>query len=197
MNTIKLLITVLALATSVLVHAGERTVLNVIPVEGEKVLVAYSNQNSERINLSISDQNGRVVYYRSTLKPTSEFRALYDLSYLEDGEYTFRIAVNDTKISRKVELSGDRVNVGEAILNFDPIFALNHGKLDITYLNSGLEPVYLKIMQNNQVVFDTRLGSDFVIQNRYNISGLPSGSYNIILEAGNDQFNYFAELQEK
>ncbi|MFZ5428731.1 MAG: hypothetical protein ACOZDD_00755 [Bacteroidota bacterium] len=194
METIKSVFTVLALATAILVHAGERTVMNVIPIEGEKVLVAFSSQNNDRISLSISDQNGRVVYYKSTLRPTSEFRALYDLSYLEDGEYTFRIAVNDTKISRKVNLSGDRINVGEALLNSDPVFALHQGKLDITYLNSGLEPVHLKIMQNNQVVFDTRLGSDFVIQNRYNLSGLPEGHYNIILEAGNEQYNYYADL---
>lgn len=194
MKTIKMFVAIVAMAITTIATAVERPTLNVIKVEGEKVLVAYNNQETARVALTISDDMGRIVYYKATSKPINDFRAMYDLSNLDKGLYTFQMKVNDTRISRNVNLCENTLNIGETILSLAPVFNVKDGFLDISYLNESQKNIQLKIYQGSEVVFDSGLGDELVIQNRYNVARLPSGSYRVILETENDAYTYYAEL---
>lgn len=194
MKTIKMFVVIVAMAITTISTAAERPTLNVIKVEGEKVLVAYSNQETARVALTISDAKGRIVYYKTTSKPISDFRAMYDLSNLDKGLYTFQMKVNDTRISRNVNLCENMLNISEPVLSLAPVFTVKDGFMDITYLNESQENIQLKIYRGTEMVFGSGLGDEFVIQNRYNVAKLPSGSYRVILETENDAYTYYAEL---
>ena len=194
MKTIKMFVVIAAMAITTISTATERPTLNVIKVEGEKVLVAYSNQETAQVALTISDDKGRIVYYKATSKPINDFRAMYDLTNLEKGLYTFQMKVNGTRISRNVNLYENAISIGEPVLSLAPVFTVKDGFMDITYLNKSQENIQIKIYRGYEMVFDSGLGDEFVIQNRYNVAKLPSGSYRFILETETDAYTYFAEL---
>lgn len=194
MKTIKMFVVIAAMAITSIATATEKPTLNVIKVEGEKVLVAYNNQETVRVALTISDDKGRIVYYKATSKPINDFRAMYDLTNLNKGLYTFQMKVNGTRISRNVNLNGNAISIGEPVLSLAPVFTVKDGFMDITYLNESQENIQLKIYYGYEMVYDSGLGDEFVIQNRYNVGKLPKGSYRVILETENDAYTYFAEL---
>jgi len=182
----------LSLATWV--SATEKPTLNVIQVEGEKVLVAFHSENATKVNLTIKDSEGNTIYYKSTRRPVSDLRQLYDISNLENGTYLFQVGVNDYKISRKVTINQDQLSVSEPVFFYPPVIKINDRLLDIIYLNQGLELLTLKIYKGNELVYTTGLGDQFVVKNRFDMGKLPSGSYQIILETGTEVFPYYANL---
>lgn len=194
MKTIKLFIAVASLALATFTKASEKPTLNVIHVEGEKVLVAYQNHESSKVSLSVKDSDGQIVYFKRTARPVADLRQLINLSGLEDGTYLFQVGVNSTKVSRKVTIAGDQVAISEPSYIIDPIVQVRNGLLDVTFLNQGQELITLKIFKGNELVYSSNLGDPFVIQKRYDMAKLPSGSYQIILETENQHFPFYANL---
>lgn len=194
MKTIKLFLVAVFLSLATWVGATEKPTLNVIQVEGEKVLVAFHSENATKVNLTIKDSEGNTIYYKSTRRPVSDLRQLYDISNLENGTYLFQVGVNDYKISRKVTINQDQLSVSEPVFFYPPVIKINDRLLDIIYLNQGLELLTLKIYKGNELVYTTGLGDQFVVKNRFDMGKLPSGSYQIILETGTEVFPYYANL---
>lgn len=194
MKTIKLFLVAVFLSLAPWVGAIEKPTLNVIQVEGEKVLVAFHSENTTKVNLTIKDSEGNTIYYKSTRKPVSDLRQLYDISNLENGTYLFQVGVNDYKISRKVTINQDQLSVSEPVFFYPPVIKINDRLLDIIYLNQGLELLTLKIYKGNELVYTAGLGDQFVVKNRFDMGKLPSGSYQIVLETGTEVFPYYANL---
>lgn len=194
MKTIKLFLVAVFLSLATWVSATEKPTLNVIQVEGEKLLVAFHSENTTKVNLTIKDSEGNTIYYKSTRRPVSDLRQLYDISNLENGTYLFQVGVNDYKISRKVTINQDQLSVSEPVFFYPPLIKINDRLLDIIYLNQGLELLTLKIYKGNELVYTTGLGDQFVVKNRFDMGKLPSGSYQIILETGTEVFPYYANL---
>ena len=194
MKTIKLFLVAVFLSLATWVSATEKPTLNVIQVEGEKVLVAFHSENTTKVNLTIKDSEGNTIYYKSTRRPVSDLRQLYDISNLENGTYLFQVGVNDYKISRKVTINQDQLSVSEPVFFYPPLIKINDRLLDIIYLNQGLELLTLKIYKGDELVYTTGLGDQFVVKNRFDMGKLPSGSYQIVLETGTEVFPYYANL---
>ncbi len=194
MKTIKLFLVAVFLSLATWVSATEKPTLNVIQVEGEKLLVAFHSENTTKVNLTIKDSEGNTIYYKSTRRPVSDLRQLYDISNLENGTYLFQVGVNDYKISRKVTINQDQLSVSEPVFFYPPLIKINDRLLDIIYLNQGLELLTLKIYKGNELVYTTGLGDQFVVKNRFDMGKLPSGSYQIVLETGTEVFPYYANL---
>lgn len=194
MKTIKLFLVAVFLSLATWVSATEKPTLNVIQVEGEKLLVAFHSENTTKVNLTIKDSEGNTIYYKSTRRPVSDLRQLYDISNLENGTYLFQVGVNDYKISRKVTINQDQLSVSEPVFFYPPLIKINDRLLDIIYLNQGLELLTLKIYKGDELVYTTGLGDQFVVKNRFDMGKLPSGSYQIVLETGSEVFPYYANL---
>lgn len=194
MKTIKMFVVLASLTFGVIATSFASPVLNLIRIEGEKLMVAYKNETASRIVLTISDNNSRVVYYKASVKPVADFRALYDLSNLESGTYTFQVNVNGNKISRVVDINQSALSIGEQVLNDAPFFSLNDRKLDISFLNHEQENLNFAVYKNNVQVYDSELGNDFVIQNRFDVSKLPAGNYRFVIQTASDAYSWYATL---
>lgn len=194
MKTFRLVIFLAAIVGSYVATASGNSTLNLIPVEDQKVLVAFESIVPGTISLTLTDSDDRVVYYKSTFSPKAEYKGIYNLSELQDGSYTLSVNSGDARISRNIEIKDKELAFSDPVFGNIPVFSLNKRQLDISFLNNQLEDVSVQIFRNNSLVYSTQLGDGLVVQNRYDLSRLPSGDYRVYLVTGNDSYTFDAEI---
>lgn len=194
MKTFRLVIFLAAIFGSNVASASGNATLNLIPVEDQKVLVAFESLIPGQISLTLTDSDERVVYYKSTFSPKAEYRGIYNLSELQDGAYTLSVNSGDARISRNIEIKNKELAFSDPVFSNTPVFSLNKQLLDISFLNNQLENVSVQIFRNNSLVYASQLGDGLVVQNRFDLSSLPGGDYRVYLVSGNDTYTFDAEI---
>ena len=194
MKTFRLVIFLAAIFGSNVALASGNATLNLIPVEDQKVLVAFESLIPGQISLTLTDSDERVVYYKSTFSPKAEYRGIYNLSELQDGAYTLSVNSGDARISRNIEIKNKELAFSDPVFGNTPVFSLNKQLLDISFLNNQLKNVSVQIFRNNSLVYASQLGDGLVVQNRFDLSRLPGGDYRVYLVSGNDTYTFDAEI---
>ena len=194
MKTFRLVIFLAAIIGSNVASASGNATLNLIPVEDQKVLVAFESVIPGQISLTLTDSDERVVYYKSTFSPKAEYRGIYNLSELQDGAYTLSVNSGDARISRNIEIKNKELAFSDPVFGNTPVFSLNKQLLDISFLNNQLKNVSVQIFRNNSLVYASQLGDGLVVQNRFDLSRLPGGDYRVYLVSGNDTYTFDAEI---
>ncbi len=190
MKTIKLLFTVTALVIAAIANAVEKPKMNVIPLNADRAIVAITNENAAYFELSVENENGEMVYYKQTNKPLTDYQKIYDFSNLEDGNYVLNLKVNDTQLSRSIEVASKKLVVGDSKLTFDPYFNYDNNILKLSYLNFDKRNLNLSIYNDGNLVYKTKVGSDFAISSGYDLSKLESGEYKVVLSSLNDEYAF-------
>lgn len=194
MKTFRLVIFLAAILGYNVASASGNATLNLIPVEDQKVLVAFESAIPGQISLTLTDSDDRVVYYKSTFSPKAEYRGIYNLSELQDGAYTLSVNSGDARISRNIEIKNKELAFSDPVFGNTPVFSLNKQLLDISFLNNQLENVSVQIFRSNSLVYASQLGDGLVVQNRFDLSSLPGGDYRVYLVSGNDTYTFDAEI---
>ncbi|GAP69943.1 hypothetical protein BA6E_121396 [Bacteroidales bacterium 6E] len=194
MKTFRLVIFLAAILGYNVASASGNATLNLIPVEDQKVLVAFESAIPGQISLTLTDSDDRVVYYKSTFSPKAEYRGIYNLSELQDGAYTLSVNSGDARISRNIEIKNKELAFSDPVFGNTPVFSLNKQLLDISFLNNQLENVSVQIFRNNSLVYASQLGDGLIVQNRFDLSRLPGGDYRVYLVSGNDTYTFDAEI---
>lgn len=193
MKAIRLFLTITASVLILISTATEKPKMNFIPLNDEKALIAISNEKPAYFELSIEAQNGNLVYHKESDKEISDLRQVINYSNMENGIYTIKLKVNDTFISRDFEIKNKRMTVDEAKIGFAPYFSYSGDILILSYLNFDKENVKLKIYNDGNLVFENKLGKDFVLNAGFDMSKLGKGKYEIELSSLNNQFSYAIE----
>ncbi|NQU84147.1 MAG: hypothetical protein HQ541_00125, partial [Mariniphaga sp.] len=150
-------------------------------------------QQSEpaKSEFSIISENGQTVYYKETKKQDSQFKAVFDLSALEDGEYTVRYKTGAALVKRNVAISSGEIEIKSMKTQFDPVFALYGNVLKVSYLNYEQEKLKLLIYDDGELIYNSSLGNEFTFQRGFDLSNLDEGNYDISL-ASNDEEYWFS-----
>ena len=193
MKTKQFLSALAAVAFAVTVTAVEKPKMNVIPLSDENALIAVANENPAYFELSILAENGDLVYYKESATETTDLRQIINYSNMENGLYTLKLKVKDTYVSRDFEINSKGMKVGESKMKYTPHFAYSSDVLKLSYLNFDQENVKFKIYSEGDLVYEKRLGKEFVISAGFDISQLEEGKYEIELSSMNNQFSYNIE----
>lgn len=193
MKTIKILSVFALVAVVGIATAVEKPKMNVIPLSDEKALIAIANENPAYFELSIEAENGDLVYYKESATETTDLRQIINYSNMQDGLYTLKLKVKDTYVSRNFEINNKGMKVGGSKMKYTPYFDYSTDVLKLSYLNFDEENVRFKIYSNGELVFENKLGKDFVINAGYDLSKLEKGKYEIELSTMNNQFSYNIE----
>jgi hypothetical protein len=193
MKTIKLFITVTVLAIATIASASGWPELNVVPVTADRAIVSIKNAQAEKFEVSIENKTGELVFFKRTNTPITDYQKIYDFENLENGSYVFNIKVNDVRVSKNFEVLHSEINVGESEMRFDPYFKFSDDILKFSYLNFDEENLKLKIYQDLDLIYQSKLGNDFVISAGYDLSKLQAGNYRIKLSSFNNEFNFEIE----
>lgn len=190
MKTIKLLFTVTAFAIAAIASAVEKPKMNVIPLTADRAIVAITNENAAYFELSIEAEDGSMVYYKESNKPLTDYQKVFDFANLEDGSYVLNLKVNDTQLSRDIEVAHKGIYVGDSKLTFDPYFDYKDNVLKFSYLNFDKENLNLSIYSKGDLVYKSKIGNNFAVSSGYDLSKLDSGEYTVILSSLNDEYAF-------
>ncbi|HSO88720.1 MAG TPA: hypothetical protein VLQ91_19360 [Draconibacterium sp.] len=193
MKTKQFLLTFTAVAFAVVATAVEKPKMNVIALSDEKALIAIENENPAYFELSIEAENGDLVYYKESEKEITDLRQVINYSNMDNGFYTLKLKIKDTYVSRDFEINNNGMIVGESKMEYAPHFAYDSDVLKLSYLNFDKENVKFKIYNNGELVFENKLGKEFVISAGYDLSKLESGKYEIEVSSISNQFSYNIE----
>jgi hypothetical protein len=193
MKTKQFLLTFTAVAFAVVATAVEKPKMNVIALSDENALIAIANENPAYFELSIEAKNGDLVYYKESETEITDLRQVINYSNMDYGFYIFKLKVKDTYVSRDFEINNKGMVVGESKMEYAPHFDYNSDVLKLSYLNFDKENVKFKIYNNGELVYENKLGNEFVLNAGYNLSKLESGKYQIELTSISNQFSYNIE----
>lgn len=190
MKTIRLFTTLTAVAVAAIVTAVEKPKMDVIPLTADRAIVSITNENPALFEMSIETVDGSLVYYKQTTNASTGYQKVFDFANLEKGKYVLNLKVNDTKVIREFEVTSKNIHVGESKMRFDPYFSFKNDMLKFSYLNFDQENYQLSIYNNEGLVFQRKMGSDFAIQNGFDLSKLESGNYKVVLSSRNNEYAY-------
>ncbi len=109
MKTIRNLVTIFILGTATLASAVEKPNTNVQPLNSDQLLVAMQSGQESTMEVTIADKSQNIVYYKQSSKPISTYKKIFDVSYLDNGEYTIELKVNDLLSQRDLTIANDRI----------------------------------------------------------------------------------------
>jgi hypothetical protein len=190
MKTIKLLTTVTAVAIVAIATAVEKPKMDVIPLTADRAIVSVTNENPALFEMSIETQSGDLVYFKQTTDASTEYQKIFDFANLEKGSYVLNLKVNDTKVICEFEITSKNIHVGKSKLIFDPYFSFKNDVLKFTYLNVDQEHYQLSIYNDDELVFQKKIGKNFSIQNAFDLSKLESGNYKVVLSSRNNDYAF-------
>lgn len=193
MKTKQFLFTVALVAVTLVSGAVEKPKMNVIPLSDENALIAVANPSPAYFELSIEAENGDLVYYKQSDKELTDLRQIINFSNLENGVYTLKLDVKGTTVSRDFEISGSGIQVGDDYTRYPPYFDYSGEVLKLSYLNFDQNNFWLKIYNNGELVYENKLGKDFVVQAGFDLSKLEKGKYQVELASLNNYYTYDIE----
>lgn len=193
MKTIKFLSTVLAVAIVAIATAVEKPKMNVVPLTADRAVVTIQNEAAAIFQLSIHAENGDLVYYKQSTSPLSNYQKVFDFKDLDNGSYTMKLKVNDTRVSKEFEVASSGISFGESKFRFDPYFSFNEDVLKLSFLNFDSEKYTLSIYNEAGLIYHSKLGNDFALTSGYDLSGLESGKYEVIMSSIGNEFSYDIE----
>ena len=141
------------------------------------------------LDISIIDYKGRLIY-SETIEKNSRPALLYNLSNLENGEYTFVTKAGHQTVVKNVEVRDKKIEVLDKKTEFKPVFLVENNMLKINYLNKSLEDVKITLEDGSKLYYDKKMKADMNFQKAVDISNLNRGTYYVSLEAGDEQHTF-------
>lgn len=191
MKTKSLVLAAMAIFVAATGFATQLPTMNVVPVKDEKALVTFETLLPATFELSLKNHRGEILFYKKSEEPVQNYRLVFDLHNLEDGNYQVNLKHGNCTLDRRITVSnGTNLKVGEEIRMFTPYFKFEDNKLQVSYLNSSQKNVFLNIFRDGQYVTGKKLGKEMCIQKALDFSRLEEGPYDIILSNNNNEFQY-------
>lgn len=191
MKTKNLVLTVLAVFVAATVFATQLPTMNVIPVENEKALVAFETMSAASFELSLKNQRGETVYYKKSDEPVKNYRLIFDLGNLDEGNYHVTLKHGNCTLDRQITVSnGKNLAVGEETRMFSPYCKFENDILQVSYLNCTQKNVFLTIYSDGQYVTGRKLGKEMCIQKAFDLSKLEKGNYDVVLSNNSSEFQF-------
>ncbi|MEN8117344.1 MAG: hypothetical protein ABFS16_10215 [Bacteroidota bacterium] len=194
MKTKTWVLTALACLIVAIGFATDFPKMNVVPVEAEKALVAFESVEPSPLEITLTTDDGEILYFKRTEKRCTEYKKIFNFSELGEGNYCVCINFGNRSIARKVDVTKDDIKVGPPQRLYEPYFCMKGDKLNVSFLNCSQKQVYVNIYREGQHVTGVKLGKDLAIQKCLDFSKLESGEYEIVLTDCFKDHKYIAQL---
>ncbi len=188
---------ILAILTFFIVSVGfaaEFPTMDVILVEENKAMLAYKAPEAATLEVTLTDCNGTVLYFKRTSSQTEELNEVFDFSNFNNGSYCMSVNYGNRSISRNLSINEEKIEVGAPLRCYEPYFRLEDKKLSISLFNRPQKQVFVNIYQNGNHVDGFKLGKDLAIQKCLDLSRLNKGKYEVVVTDQVKDHRFFAEL---
>lgn len=181
MKTRKNLLTILVVLFVTTSFATEKEKMNVIYLSPEKALVAFNADAPEVLEVSIKSNESGTVYYYKSKKAQQAYRGKFNFSEMPEGDYLISVHCGQESYNSELTITKDNLVTGPVVHAVSPFVQQVDNKLNVTCLNPSEKQVYFNIYHKGDHVFGTKLGKEFCIQKRLDISDLEEGDYKVIV----------------
>jgi hypothetical protein len=190
MKTKTFVLSAFALLLASTVLATKLPTMKVTPLEEEKTLVSFESEMPAQIELTVKDLDGTTLYYKKTEQPVAGYKTVFDFSETGNGSYVVSLNYGNCSLSRKVVVWDNKMEVGEEIRLFAPVYSFENNQLKVSFLNQACKKVFLNVFQNGEYVTGTKLGNELSIQKTIDFSKLKEGTYNVVLSDHFKDYEY-------
>lgn len=190
MNTIRVILTVVAATIALCANSFEKPKLMLVPLTSDRAIVSIKNTYPTPLEFSIRTESGEEVYHKKSEEPVSSFKKIFDFEELANGKYTLNLKVDNKSLTREFEIEPEEIHIGTSKFRFDPYFVFVNDVLKFSYLNVDGEKLKLNIYGQGKLLFTSDLGSNVDVSSGYDLSGLEPGSYEVVLSSLENEFNY-------
>lgn len=187
------MVLVAILVTSVAMATGNLK-LSITPMQSDMAMVEVTNVESSNYELEVLNESGDMLFYKKTKDLANDYKRIYDFSNLEDGTYTLAVKIDSETNKSQFKIDRGNIEVMKESKVAMPYFTFADNKFKMTYLNYDKNEVLLYVYGDYGLVTSKDLSSDFAIHKGLDLSKLQKGNYRIVLEAGQEMFEYDIDL---
>ncbi len=161
-----------------------------ISAVNKSIILNLGTIEKEIVSVVIRDEKGSILV-NETAKKTPSFIKKYNMSRLENGEYTMTVTKTTLRTTQPFKITNEGIVLTEMEKKekFLPVVLLNNNKLDVNVLLKDYSTITVNIFDNQGVrVKQEKLEKALIFHKRYNISQLPAGAYVVEVTAGDETF---------
>ena len=159
-----------------------------------RATVSYSAFEPADVKISIEDQDETMVFYSEQKNHVGEYRKMFDLSQLKDGNYRLIAFINGEKQVKNFSVIGAKMNIDNKLPSSEtvrpPFFKEIDGYLVCLYENQLSEDVQVRFLSDGVSFFKDKSFEGTMYNKKFNLSHLPDGNYEIILSSGDTHYSY-------
>ena len=195
MLPIKSMLTVLILLMTLSVHAAGKVT---VAKNNKTSIVIEASETMKGDQVVIRDQIGRVLYHEN-LEANETYERIFQFSLFNNGVYIVSFE-NDYKVEYynviKNENSIKLLNLNNSNFSFKPIVKRDQDLAHVFLTNKGLKDVKLQVVDNSgELLNSMKFKDELIIKKSYDLSNLPSGSYSLLVEVGEQTFTKTLNVQ--
>ena len=153
----------------------------------EKIKLEFYNVKKGAL-LSIKNEAGTIVYSLE-IKNSGNYSSVFDLSKLEEGNYTTELEKDYEIIIKSFSVLNGDITFGKEQLIFKPVIRAKNNFVLISKLSFEKEPVKISLYYNSDLIFSETLNSSGSLLKRiYKLSEKEEGSYRVVMHCDNKYY---------
>ena len=169
--------------------------VNIVPMTAEKAVVEISSAAASNFQISISNNQGEVVYYNETDEESSDYRKVFDFSDLDNGKYKLSVTIENQTTERLFSINNKNLAVGMEKNSMKPFFSYKDDILKLSYLNFSEKSMNLDLYNGNDLVYSHKIDNQFAVNKGFNLSKLEKGNYSVVLSADDKTYSYHVNVE--
>lgn len=193
MKTKTLFLFVLATFLASATFATKLPSMNIVPIKVDKTILAFENGEAAHFELSVSNNENEILYYKKSETPVENYKTTFDFSNLENGCYHVTLTFGNWTLDRELTVKGSQINVGKEVRLAAPVFLFKDNMLQVSFLNMGQKNVFLNIFKDGDHVAGKKLGNEVCVQKVFDFSKLDKGLYEVVLNDKYKSYSYYVK----
>lgn len=163
-------------------------------LKGKKIKVEFKTVKKGEL-LSIKNEEGNIIYSLE-IKNSGSYSRIFDLSKLEEGNYTTELEKDYEIIIKSFSVMAGDITFGKEQIIFKPVIRTENDLVLISKLNFEKKPVKISLYYNNDLIFsETITNSEALLKRIYKLSEKEEGSYSVVMHCDNKYYTKNFKLQ--
>ncbi|WP_439182985.1 DUF3244 domain-containing protein [Carboxylicivirga taeanensis] len=149
----------------------------------------------DNYRVKLFNAQGDELYASSRIKGAESFQKLFDLTSLEDGEYTIELISKDNRAVETFTVENNalvKVNgVNDDVEGLNAFFRVANDRLYVSHMNFEQAALHISIDDKfGTEIYNSSLPSESTYSGMFDLKNLPSGEYQVLLTSGGKEYSY-------
>ncbi|TXD50129.1 DUF3244 domain-containing protein [Polaribacter sp. IC073] len=183
----KYLVAIIMLVTSINYANEKATSINTI--DGKKVRVEFKAVKKGH-TLSIKNEDGTLIYSKE-LKNSGNFSQIFDLSKLEEGNYTTELEKDYEITVKYFAVLDNKISFNKEETIFKPVIRAENNLVLISKITFNKEPLKVSLYYKDELILSetiTRTASETILNKVYRVSKEKKGDYKVIVSSNDRSY---------